>query len=305
MLRMEVWSPAKLNLFLEVQRRREDGFHEIETLMCPVSLYDRVVLAAGGQGEGSAPAIRVTCRWAAELWNSSAAPARATPGLQLPQDDQNTVGKALRALAHHAGQAFNVTAQVIKCIPAAAGLGGGSGNAAAALLAANHLWGLRYPLATLAKIASAVGSDVPFFLYRAAAICTGRGELIQPVSRVGRLHAVIVKPPIGFSTAEVYQHCQCPQSPQTSAPLLRALRDGNFLALRNSLFNRLQPAAARISDWIERAHGEFERSGCVAHQMSGSGSSYFGISRNRQEAKRLAARMQSHLGGDVFVVTSL
>lgn len=286
-----VRAPAKLNLFLEVLRKRGDGFHDIETLMVPIGLYDNLNFQPQPDGP-----IQVSCCWARSADTADCGP--------LPAESDNLVTKALVKLRDCAGVAQGAKVELVKSIPSAAGLGGGSSDAAAALVAANLGWNLGLSLAELAQIASELGSDVPFFLFRSAAICRGRGEQIEPVTGLGRLHFVVVRPPVGLSTADVYRRCRPAVSPGRVEPLVAALRRGEMRGLGERLANRLEPPAMEMSPWIGRLKKEFAEADCPAHQMSGSGSSYFGICRHARHARAIAGRLRSRGLGRVLAVSS-
>jgi 4-diphosphocytidyl-2-C-methyl-D-erythritol kinase len=190
-----------------------------------------------------------------------------------------------------------------KRIPSASGLGGASSDAAAALVAANLGWRLAWPRERLAEVAAEIGSDVPFFLTRGAAICRGRGERIEPIEP-GRLYVVVVRPPVGLSTPRVYLACQPTASPVGCERVAAALRRGQVAAVARMLNNRLEESAATLTTWIGRLRQEFSRLDVLGHQMSGSGSSYFGICRHARHARRVAARLRSRGVGMVFAAAT-
>src|SRR6476646_8651998 len=190
--------PAKLNLSLEVFGRRGDGFHELETLMVPVRLFDTLSLAptdASSAAYGNA--IRLSI-------HSLPAHRGLSPG-DIPPADQNLVVRALSLLREQSGCTHGAHVELTKRIPAAAGLGGGSIDAAAALKLANHAWQLGWSRERLAELAAEIGSDVPFFLFGGAAVCRGRGERVARLPAVPPLDFVLVKPPVELSTADVYR----------------------------------------------------------------------------------------------------
>ena len=294
---IEIAAPAKVNLFLEVLGRRADGYHELETLMVPIDRYDtlRFTPQAGLQ-------LTLACDTAA----IDGRVETSTPSLpsaaceQLPTGDENLVLKAVRRLRDRAGIEMGGHLHLTKRIPLAAGLAGGSSDAAAALAAANQAWRLDWPHERLAEIAAEIGSDVPFFLARGAAVCRGRGERIERCGTLGTLHFVVVKPPAGLSTAAVFKACQPASQPHGVEQLLVALRRGR-LAEAGALFhNRLQSAARSISPWIDRLAMEFARLPVLGHQMSGSGTSYFGLCASATLARRVAARLRSQSLGLVW-----
>jgi 4-diphosphocytidyl-2-C-methyl-D-erythritol kinase len=295
--RVLIDTPAKLNLSLEVLFRRSDGFHEIETLIVAVSHCDTLELTPT-----DAPQISLACRWATGFAALAAAGTDPLLG-DLPQGEENIVWRAVDRLQKRAGIARGAAIQLTKRIPAASGLGGASSDAAAALVAANIGWRLQWPRERLAEVAAEIGSDVPFFLTRGAAICRGRGEQIEPILPT-RLHVVIVRPPAGLSTPRVYQACRPVASPIKSDSLAAALRRGAVAAAARMLNNRLEEPASQLTPWIGRLRQEFSRLDVLGHQMSGSGSSYFGICRHGRQAGRVAARLRSRGVGMVFAAAT-
>lgn len=180
---MKLEAPAKINLSLKVCGKREDGFHEIETLMVPISLRDELTIEPR-EGEG----VSFTCS------DSS-----------IPADDTNLVVRAANLFFARTGVAPGVRIDLLKRIPHGAGLGGGSSDAAATLLGLNELFDTRLETAVLAEMAAELGSDIPFFIYGSAAICRGRGELISPVAFSHRLPLLLLKPPFGVPTPWAYK----------------------------------------------------------------------------------------------------
>ena len=309
---VEVLAPAKLNLFLEVLARREDGYHEIETLMVPVTIFDtfRFAVTSGKQ-------IRLTCRWAygqraraqscsnhpSSLVTDPADDSQALLG-DLPTGASNIVLRAVELLRRRANVDAGATMHLIKRIPSAAGLGGASSDAAAALVAANIAWKLNWPVADLEELSAELGSDIPFFFAGGAAICRGRGERLEPIPRMPRIHVVVVKPPVGLSTPLVYQACRVPSQPRGVSDLLDAARIGQNSRVADAIFNRLQQPARKLSPWIDRLANDFNRFDCLGHQMSGSGSSYFGICRSTRHARRVASRLSAVGYASVFSASS-
>jgi 4-diphosphocytidyl-2-C-methyl-D-erythritol kinase len=289
-----VHTPAKINVFFEVLGKRDDGYHEVETLMCPIGLYDTLIIQEEPSGR-----IELKCGRASRAWGPTA------PWLDdVPEGPENLVVRAIELLRRRAGITSGAKVRLIKRIPTAAGLGGGSSDAAAALRGANHVWRLGWPNDALAKLSAELGSDIPFFLGRGPAICRGRGERVEPVSGIGTLDVVIVRPPEGLSTAAVYRACRPADSPQPLNPFLDALRRGDWRRMGRRITNRLEPAAEQLSPWIERLRHEFTALDCVAYGMSGSGTSYFGLCRHARHALRVARRLQANGAGSVFAVQS-
>jgi 4-diphosphocytidyl-2-C-methyl-D-erythritol kinase len=291
---MVVQAPAKLNLFFEVLGKRADGYHEIETLMCPVNLYDTIWFREKPDGP-----IGLSCGKASGFWRPN------RPWLtEVPEGPTNLVLRAVELLRRRAGARAGAELQLVKRIPPAAGLGGGSSDAAAALAAANAGWRLGWSRRQLSELAAELGADVPFFLADRPAVCRGRGEQVEPLTGLGELHFVIVRPPEGLSTRAVYEACRPAAQPRRAAALLDALVCGDARRSGRLLFNRLQTAAESLSPWIDRLKRKFAGMDCLGHGMSGSGSSYFGLCRHARHALRVARRLQASGVGSVFAVRS-
>ncbi len=229
-----VRAPAKVNLFLEVLRRRADGYHELATLMTAVSLYDTLRFRDDPSGS-----IRLRCD---------------RPDLSAGPD--NLVCRAAELLRRRTGRGLGADMRLWKRIPMQAGLGGGSSDAAAALAGLNALWRLGLSRAELAGLGSELGSDVAFFFAAPAAWCMGRGEKVEPLALGRPLDFVLVSPPVGLSTAEVFANVTPPADPLTGAEVRRAAEAGDVEELGRRLHNRLEEPAERlrpeVAAWRER-----------------------------------------------------
>jgi len=295
---VEVLAPAKVNLFCEVLSQRGDGFHEIETLMAPISLYDTLTLSDDPSGS-----VAIQCRQAIGV---AGGPVADTSGLNLPAEsvpegDANIAVRAVKRLAERAGVHRGAKLQLVKRIPLAAGLGGGSSDAAAALVAANLVWNLGWRIEQLAEVAAELGSDVPFFLTRGPAICRRRGEKIDPVEGLGTTHLVLVRPPQGLSTAAVYWACS-PGSPALAVnSAVERLRRKGMAGIGPLAHNRLLDAARGLSPWIDRTLRALEKENCSAIGMSGSGTTCFAACRNARQARQIAARIRNATKGRSWV----
>ncbi len=289
---IEVHAPAKLNLFLEVLAKRDDGYHEIETLMVPVNLFDTLHFHAHDSASKNVVDFSYRHFFGRQF------KARD----DVPVGRENIIFRAIELLRRRAGVDAGAQVFLIKRVPVQSGLGGGSSDAAAALVAANRAWQLGWTESRLVSLAAELGSDVPFFIERHPAICRGRGERIESVNAIGDLHAVIIYPPGGLSTAEVYSRCRAADRPCSASELVDALGTGCPEKIRKAMLNRLQPAAEELSPWICRARDEFNKTDCAAHQLTGSGSAYFGICRNAQHARRVAALVRARTRSHVFTV---
>jgi 4-diphosphocytidyl-2-C-methyl-D-erythritol kinase len=287
-----IHTPAKLNLFFEVLGKRGDGYHEIETLMCPIDWCDTLCFRATPSEE-----LELECQWGSA--------AKSGGGFdQVPRDGANLVLRAAELVRRRTGTKQGARLRLVKRIPTAAGLGGGSSDAAAALVAANVGWKLGLGMPELSSLAAELGSDAPFFLERGPAVCRGRGERIEAARGLGMLNFVVVRPPEGLATAAVYGVCQPPASPRRLQPLLAALRQGNTSQAGCLLFNRLQAAAEQLSPWIGRLARLMAAEVCLGHGMSGSGTAYFGLFRSALEARRAARRLRSRGVGSVVAARS-
>jgi len=287
-----IQAPAKLNLFFEVLGKRSDGYHEIETLMCPIGWYDTLCFR-----EAPSEELDLECQWGSFASGGSGFE-------EVPRDGKNLVLRAVDLIRRRTGTQRGARLRLIKRIPTAAGLGGGSSDAAAALAAANLGWELGLSRPELAGLAAELGSDVPFFLDRGAAVCRGRGERIDPAQGLGLMHFVVVRPPEGLATTAVYAACRPDASPRPLQPLLDALRQGNVRRAGCLLFNRLQAAAEQLSPWIARVGQILAGEDCLGHGMSGSGTACYGLFRSALQARRVARRLLARGVGCVMAVRS-
>jgi 4-diphosphocytidyl-2-C-methyl-D-erythritol kinase len=296
-------APAKLNLFLEVMGRRDDGFHELETLIVPIQLADWLSLVpTAPTQDGRLGKIVLDIRDC----RTSCAPCDGEP---IPVGSENLLVRALELLRQRSSCRFGARVELVKRIPMSAGLGGGSSNAAAALRLANRAWQLDWPPHRLLELAAELGSDVPFFLSCGAAICRGRGERTERLPNMQPLHFVVVKPPVGLNTGDVYQAHDAivaSSSIQHPASHLQAARfaAGRWGDVRCWMHNRLQSAAGTLTSWVREASIIFDRLDFVAHQLSGSGTAYFGVCRHAQHARRLAAILRTRRLGLVYATRS-
>ncbi len=261
-----VWAPAKVNLFLEVLGKRRDGYHDIATLMVAVNLYDTLEFKEDTSGE-----IRLCCDHP-----------------DLPPGPANLVWRAATLLQQRTGCRRGTSIRLLKRIPLAAGLAGGSTDAAATLAGLNRLWQLGQTPAELATLGAELGSDVAFFFSPPVAWCTGRGEQVTPLALGQPLWLVLVCPPVGLSTAEVYRGVIVPDQPLTGVEIRQAAAEGNVEEIGRWLHNRLQPVAERLCPTIAAYRARLEQLHPAGQLMSGSGSSLFALCRNPREAQRIA-----------------
>jgi 4-diphosphocytidyl-2-C-methyl-D-erythritol kinase len=260
-----VWAPAKVNLFLEVLAKRPDGYHDIATLMVAVSLFDTLELKEDPSGE-----IRLV-----------------SDSLDLPSGPENLVYRAADLLRRRCGVDRGVSLRLRKRIPLAAGLAGGSSDAAATLAGLNRLWRLGLSPTELAALGAELGSDVAFFFSPLVAWCTGRGEKVEPL-RLGRpLFLVLACPPVGVSTAAAYRGVTVPDEPRDGAAMRAAVTAGDPEEIGRCLHNCLQPVAEGLCPEIPAVRQRLEALAPAGVLMSGSGSTVFALCRDHGEALRV------------------
>jgi 4-diphosphocytidyl-2-C-methyl-D-erythritol kinase len=290
-------------LFLDVLGRRGDGFHDLETLMVPIRLADQVSLTptqAPAAGLGEIQFDVHTC------W-----PVRSRGVLPIvPAGSDNLVVKSLKLFQEQSGCQFGARVELVKRIPMAAGMGGGSSDAAAALRLANRAWNIRWSESRLAELAAEIGSDVPFFLSHGAAICRGRGERVERLPPLPPLYFVIVKPAEALGAGEVYNAHDSLAEPKSQVArgqlnrLIANLYLGGWHDVGQWMHNRLQAAASLLSPCVEKLRRVFAEFDFVAHQLTGSGSAYFGICRHAAHARRLASILRTRQLGLVYATRS-
>lgn len=265
-------APAKLNLYLRVVGKRSDGYHELETIFERIDLADELTF------EAHPSEVRLTCD---------------APELSCGED--NLVLKAARALQRATRTSRGAVIHLMKRVPIAAGLGGGSSDAATTLLGLNELWGLQLDQQTLVQCGGQVGSDVPFFLYNTPfAIGRGRGEVCEPIGQAAPLAHVLVVPDTRLSTSEIFQGSgfNLTASKPSSTIVAHALRNGSLSELAEGLWNDLEPEAIRRCPVITSIHSGLTQLGCLGTRLSGSGPAVFGLCRNPAQAHEVARHLR-------------
>jgi len=274
-----VRSPAKVNWCLRVLGRRRDGFHDILSLVSAISLSDELVIA-----DGDADGIELLCDHP-----------------QLPTDQRNLIVKAGMLLARAAGINPRATCRLHKRIPIGGGLGGGSSNGAAALMAFNRLWDLGWSIDELAPLAADLGSDVSFFLRGGSAVMSGRGEKIRPVRLQWDGWLVLLLPPFATSTAEVYRAWRPPATPPASTLLDEVLGGVDVLRVNSeqlmaAAYNMLEPPLLTVCPQTGPLLDALSRLAGRAVRVSGSGSTLFTAYDSRDEAETFAERVHQQTG---------
>ena len=274
----EIPSPAKVNLFLEVCGRRTDGYHTIHTLMCCITLADRVRL------KFDQAAISITCSHPA-----------------VPEDETNLACRAACLFFAHTGLGKGIHIDLEKNIPVGAGLGGGSSNAAAVLNALNGYYGHPVTPEDLQAMALSLGADVPFFIQGKPAVATGIGEILTNCDYIKSFPIVLVYPGVAVSTAEVYKNLNLTltKKEKINTKNVFELKWDKNMATR--LFNDLESTAAEICPEIQEAKASLLRHNALAALMSGSGSSVFGLYKNTQYARDAFNAISRHSKWQVFL----
>lgn len=296
--------PAKLNLFLELLRRRDDGYHEIDTVMVPIDWCDEMSLR-----RTEVPGIRLKVDWLPSQRTVERRLGVPASEMDVPADDRNLVHQALGRFTDSFDVPGGFECQLHKSIPAGAGMGGASSDAAAALLAAARLCGLPPEDPEITKIAAGIGSDVPFFLGIAGqrnpvARATGRGEKLHPAKMAAPLHVVVAFPNESLSTAKVYAASRVPPDPCRAEGLLAALAGGNRALIASELMNRLSEPAREIAPRIDEIMKSMWRAGLRTCQLTGSGSACFALADSARDAKRASARLRASLQPGAFVMAT-
>jgi len=220
----------------------------------------------------------------------------------VPSDQENLVVKAARLLRQRAGISSGVRIHLEKRIPVAAGLAGGSSNAAASLVALNQFWHTGLSTAELMEPAAELGSDISFFVPSCrAAVCSGRGEIVEPVVIRSPLHFVVARPRTGLSTAAVFSQLDLDQPQHEIIGIRNAIESRSVNQLVQHLHNRLQSVAREINTDIVELQQELSQLPIAGQLMSGSGSSCFAMCHTHRQAVRLAAALRNRLPVSVFV----
>jgi 4-diphosphocytidyl-2-C-methyl-D-erythritol kinase len=272
---MQVLAPAKINLSLKILGRRGDGFHEIETLIAPISLYDKID-------------IEKQSRW---IDFSCDDPT-------VPSGDENLVVRVAKAFFEKTKISSGVRIKLHKKIPHGAGLGGGSSDAAATLRALNQLFETKLSREELAKLGSTIGSDVSFFLFESVAVCKGRGEIVNPTRLKTKLSILLLKSAFSVSSAWAYSRWQ------DSREILGILyQPQNFDG--QSFLNDLERPVfekfvflAHLKTWL------LKQAEVGAALMSGSGSTVFAVMRDHADIDLVAKRAREELDPEIWTCAS-
>ena len=272
---MQVLAPAKINLSLKILGRRGDGFHEIETLIAPISLYDKID-------------IEKQSRW---IDFSCDDPT-------VPSGDENLVVRVAKAFFEKTKISSGVRIKLHKKIPHGAGLGGGSSDAAATLPALSQLFETKLSREELAKLGSTIGSDVSFFLFESVAVCKGRGEIVNPTTVKKKLSILLLKPAFSVSSAWAYSRWQDSREIQGILYQPQNFDGQSFLNdLERPVFEKFV-FLAHLKTWL------LKQAEVGAALMSGSGSTVFAVMRDHADIDLVAKRAREELDPEIWTCAS-
>ncbi|WP_017380256.1 4-(cytidine 5'-diphospho)-2-C-methyl-D-erythritol kinase [Paenisporosarcina sp. TG-14] len=261
-----VKAPAKINLILDVLHKRPDGYHEVEMIMTTVDLADRIGLEPRTDGQ-----IRII-----------------SADRYVPDDHRNLAYQAAKLLkdTYRIKQGVSITLE--KKIPVAAGLAGGSSDAAATLRGLNDLWNLKLTLNQLAEHGAKIGSDVSFCVYGGTALATGRGEIIQELPAPPNCWIILAKPSIGVSTADVYGSLKINEViHQNSKDMIRAIYEKDYELMCESMGNALEAVTLKLHPEVSMIKEQMMKFGADAVLMSGSGPTVFGLVQHESRVNRI------------------
>jgi 4-diphosphocytidyl-2-C-methyl-D-erythritol kinase len=277
---------AKINLSLRVLGRRADGYHEVRTVLQTITLRDRLTFHALDTLD-----LELECD---------------APG--VPADDSNLVLRAAKLLRERFRIERGARVKLEKTTPAGGGLGGGSSNAAVALVGLAHLWKIETNVGELRELAATLGADVPFFFTGGTALATGRGTEIAPLVDAPHRDLLIIAPRVKISTAEAYKSLNAPALTKEIAPvnLLISRAEADFpVSLPATLANDFEPAILVRHPEIVRARDALLGAGARGAMLSGSGSSVFGIFESSEQAERARRALPVESGWQVFICETL
>ena len=284
---MKIRAPAKINLRLKVVGKRADGYHLLDTIMVPVSLYDEIEIhklrIAPTQEKTADELIKITCDDPA-----------------VPAGEENLAYRAAQLILKNRRGMPAVHIHICKSIPLGAGLGGASTDAAATLVGLNRLFKLRLSFPKLEKIALSLGADVPFFIRARPARARGIGERLSPLGELPRIWSVIIYPGFPVSTAWVYGNLAKLTKPIANTSIATSLK--SFDQLSSLLENDLESVTLDRYPEIGLLKQKLLREGAPRVLMSGSGSSVFGVFASKQAALTAFERLRKEEGARAFLV---
>jgi 4-diphosphocytidyl-2-C-methyl-D-erythritol kinase len=277
---------AKINWILRVRGRRKDNLHELQTVFQTVTLHDKISFTARSNTE-----LQVTCD----------AP-------NIPLDESNLILRAAIALRERYSVRKGASIHLEKVIPVEGGLGGGSSNAAIALLGLAHLWEVETNKEELTHLGASLGADVPFFLTGGTALGTGLGTEIKPINEVMAAHLLIIKPEAKVSTAAAYQSLNAPALTKVEGDIILSISraDEQFtISYPDALHNDFEPVVFHLKPELERAKNALLQAGARQALLAGSGSSVFGVFDNQTAQERAVDALREESGWSLFPCATL
>lgn len=281
--RILIKAPAKINLSLDVLHKRDDGYHEVKMIMTTIDLADRIELAELNEDK-----IKI-----------------ASQNRFVPDDERNLAYQAAKLLKERYNVKKGVYISILKMIPVAAGLAGGSSDAAATLRGLNKLWNLGLSIDELAELGAQIGSDVSFCVYGGTALATGRGEKIEHLPAPPPCWVILAKPTIGVSTAEVYRNLKLEniKHPNTEA-MIDAICNQDFHGICKNVGNVLESVTLQMYPEVHNIKTKMERFGADAVLMSGSGPTVYGLVQYQSRLQRIYNGLRGFCD-QVYAVRSL
>ncbi|MGR3293526.1 MAG: 4-(cytidine 5'-diphospho)-2-C-methyl-D-erythritol kinase [Candidatus Scalindua sp.] len=275
---------AKVNLFLEILGKRDDGYHEIETIMQEIDLADNLQFEEIHEG------VKLECN-----------------DKNIPLNQDNLVCKAANIILKECGIKKGVLINLEKNIPVGAGLGGGSSDAAATLKALNLLWKVGLSDGDLMEFAAKLGSDIPFFIKGKTALCSGRGEMISPVEVRSRMDYLIIFPRVHINTETIYENLKIDLTKKRKdvSFFSDALKYSEVAGIAKSLFNRLEEVIFATYPDLLQVKSSLDTFDFCGLSISGSGSAFFGLCNDRHQAEVIKNKVELSGIGNVFVVRNV
>lgn len=265
--RVSIKAPAKINLSLDVLHKREDGYHEVEMIMTTIDLADRLHLTL-------LPEKKIHIECSASF---------------VPTDERNLAFQAAKMMQERYEVNQGVSIYIDKHIPVAAGLAGGSSDAAATIKGLNQLWNLGLSLEEMVHLGTELGSDIAFCLYGGTALATGRGEKITPLPSLPPCWVILAKPTIGVSTGNIYQRLnlsKIEEHPDVEA-MKKALEEGDFKQITAHLGNVLETVTLKEYPQVLQIKNQMKKFGADGVLMSGSGPTVFGLTQKQSRVQRM------------------
>jgi 4-diphosphocytidyl-2-C-methyl-D-erythritol kinase len=269
-------APAKINLLLRVLRKRPDGYHDLASIMQQISIYDELEYTLQQEG------ITLHC-----------------PGTDLPTNEQNLIYRAAQTIFNHTGYRNGVEIVLNKSIPSAAGLGGGSSDAATTLMTLNDLCSLGLSKTELIKLGAKLGADVPFFIFGRSAFATGIGDKLQTLPDLPQINMVLINPTFPLSTKTVYENLNLALTKKKnnySIPRFYALGD-----VIRELHNDLEAVSLKMHPELNDLKQILMKEGALGALMSGSGPTLFGIFADEKSAKEAREAILKKVSGECLV----